>query len=194
MHKKIKEVSTIGFIKNKEKKGNHLEGSNWVQVQQKRNEFFIMNQQVANHISKEAIKQDQIIYIEASEAEKHLKQLKQQGKVFEDQHFPPTKSSLVGQERYPRSWLNIKWRRISEVMPNAEIFVGNVIPNDIKQGMLGDCYFLAGLAALAERKDRIFNLFLMHDKNEQKYYSVKMMYRGKWKTLDLDENIPYCNN
>jgi hypothetical protein len=36
---------------------------------------------------------------------------------------------------------------------------------DIKQGFLGDCYFLAGLAALAEHPHRIFDLFLLKDKN-----------------------------
>ena len=68
----------------------------------------------------------------------------------------------MGEERYPSEWTHIKWKRISDVMPDAEIFVGDVIPNDVKQGMLGDCYFLAALAALAERKDRIFKLFMLH--------------------------------
>lgn len=64
-------------------------------------------------------------------------------------------------------------------------------PADIKQGYLGDCYFLAGLAALAERPDRIFNLFLLQDKNELNYFSVKLLFKGKWVTVDMDEYIPY---
>ncbi len=50
-------------------------------------------------------------------------------------------------------------------MPQAKIFQGKITPQSIKQGFLGDCYFLAGIAALAERPDRISNLFLLHEKN-----------------------------
>ena len=76
-------------------------------------------------------------------------------------------------------------------MADGQIFQGKVEPGDIKQGYLGDCYFLAGLAALAERPDRIFNLFLLHEVNELKYFSVKMLFKGKWMTIDMDEYVPY---
>lgn len=51
--------------------------------------------------------------------------------------------------------------KISAALPKAKIFAGRPLPNDIKQGCLGDCYFLAGLAAICERPDRIYNLFLL---------------------------------
>lgn len=76
-------------------------------------------------------------------------------------------------------------------MPQAKIFQGKITPQSIKQGFLGDCYFLAGIAALAERPDRISNLFLLHEKNEINFYSVKMLYKGKWLTIDMDDYIPY---
>jgi len=74
------------------------------------------------------------------------------------------------------------------------MFVDKPNPRDIKQGYLGDCYFLAGIAALAERPDRIFSLFLTMDINEVKYYSVKILYKGKWMTIDMDEYVPYLHN
>ena len=76
-------------------------------------------------------------------------------------------------------------------MEGAQIFTGKVEPGDIKQGYLGDCYFLAGLAALAERPDRIYNLFLLQELNDVKYFSVKMLFKGKWVTIDMDEYVPY---
>jgi calpain-15 len=75
---------------------------------------------------------------------------------------------------------------MTELVPQAKIFNDIVEPSDIAQGYLGDCYFLAGLAALAERPDRIFNLFLVKDLNSVRYFSVKMLYKGKWLTIDMD--------
>lgn len=75
-------------------------------------------------------------------------------------------------------------------MPTANIFKDRVQPSDIAQGYLGDCYFLAGLAALAERPDRIFSLFLLKETNTVKYFSVKIIYKGKWMTIDMDEYFP----
>lgn len=74
------------------------------------------------------------------------------------------------------------------------MFVGKPQPQEIRQGYLGDCYFLAGLAALSQRPDRIYNLFLLKDVNELNYYSVKMLYRGKWMTIEMDEYIPFMYN
>ena len=69
-------------------------------------------------------------------------------------------------------------------MPQAKIFQGKITPQSIKQGFLGDCYFLAGIAALAERPDRISNLFLLHEKNLINFYLVKMLYKGKKEMVD----------
>jgi hypothetical protein len=60
--------------------------------------------------------------------------------------------------------------------------------------MLGDCYYLAGLAALAERPQRIRDLFLVTKLNNQKVCACKIMYKGKWKTIYMDDYIPKFGN
>ena len=30
--------------------------------------------------------------------------------------------------------------------------------------------------------------------NDVKYHSVKILYKGKWLTIDMDEYVPYLHN
>lgn len=93
-----------------------------------------------------------------------------------------------------QDWTLLHWKKSANMIRDAKIFQGKIEPNDIRQGYLGDCYFLAGLAALSERPDRVFNLFLLKEVNKVRYYSVKMLYRGKWRTIDLDDYFPFFEN
>lgn len=38
------------------------------------------------------------------------------------------------------------------------------------------------------------NLFLLKEKNEMNYFSVKMLYRGKWREIDIDDYVPFIFN
>lgn len=87
---------------------------------------------------------------------------------FTDKVFAANKSSLI--ERGQTSVSNIPWNEIEWIRANEitelndeegalSVFAGGIQPNDIKQGLLGDCYYLSVLAALAETPDRITNLF-----------------------------------
>lgn len=55
----------------------------------------------------------------------------------------------------------IEWKRAEEIFKGkkVEVFEGKIEPNDIKQGALGDCYFLSSLSSLAERDILIKKLF-----------------------------------
>lgn len=61
---------------------------------------------------------------------------------------------------------------------------------DVRQGRLGSCYLLAGLSALAETPKRILEVFLMKETNSAKFYSVKILYRGVWREVIVDDYIP----
>lgn len=50
--------------------------------------------------------------------------------------------------------------KFSELLPNPQVFPTKPRPNDIVLGELSNAYFAAALAALVERPDRVFRLFL----------------------------------
>jgi hypothetical protein len=88
--------------------------------------------------------------------------------MYTDQEFPACMESILGTSqdsskmqdinRFCTEWLRAcDFPNSDEYMP--EIFKDGIHPNDIKQGMLGDCYFVAALATLAEWPERVEKLF-----------------------------------
>jgi calpain-15 len=63
--------------------------------------------------------------------------------------------------------------------------------SDIKQGILGDCYFLSCLSALAERPHRIKEIFITQQVNEAGIYAVQLYINGEKKIVVVDDYFPY---
>jgi len=47
-----------------------------------------------------------------------------------------------------------KWGRLLDICPNCTMFGTKDYLSDIKQGAIGNCYFMAGAAAVAENDSR----------------------------------------
>ena len=67
-------------------------------------------------------------------------------------------------------------------------------PNDIFQGALGDCYFLAAASSIAENSKRLERLFLTKEVNKDGIYVVAICWDGIWEDIVLDDFIPTQNN
>lgn len=80
--------------------------------------------------------------------------------MFVDPEFPANKYSL-SENKYSNWPSNLAWFRPSEFWKGQSyhLFTEGIEPGDIKQGIIGDCYFLCALASIAEIPDRIYKCF-----------------------------------
>ena len=74
------------------------------------------------------------------------------------------------------------------------VFEDGVEPNDINQGQLGDCYFLAALSSLAEFEDRVKDLFVTKEINAAGIYMVKFFINGNETPIIVDDHLPVKQN
>ena len=58
-------------------------------------------------------------------------------------------------------------------------FFHNIDPADVKQGYLGDCYFLSSLASLAEFPERVKKVFSIQEINSAGIYAVELFINGE---------------
>ena len=91
--------------------------------------------------------------------EKYVSDVIQKGQKWTDKDFPPELKSLhdaeVDDASNVHKYNKLMWRRCGEIYKNPTVFQAGIDPNDINQGSLGDCYFLAVLSSLAEFPERV---------------------------------------
>jgi len=95
--------------------------------------------------------------IKKSRYEEIVKSLEGTDQMFTDLEFGHDEKSIG---KVPNvDFSKVKWLRVSELMKKPKFVNDSIQPSDILQGVLGDCYFLSSLAALAEQDYRIKNIF-----------------------------------
>lgn len=83
------------------------------------------------------------------------------------------------------------WKRPHEFMHGRPTLFGrDPEPNDINQGVLGNCWFLAAMSSLAENPAMIKRLFLNQDYNEYGIYQLRICKNGEWVVVTIDDYIP----
>lgn len=121
------------------------------------------------------------------------------GETWVDPSFRPDFTSLfAGGRQMPRelSALVISWKRprdFGDPFAKTRLFANGPSPKDIVQGLVGDCYLLAALSALAEMHvERRFDVRRLIDDTHADIglYGVKVFCRGRWITVPIDTYIP----
>ena len=117
---------------------------------------------------------------------------------FVDLEFPPTPRSLYkpGSPQLAKDVL-VTWRRAGDFLePGFAVFESGVLPTDCRQGLLGDCWLMCALAALAEVPEFVENAFRLPDGTMQPMqspygvYSVRLCKNGSWQWVRLDSYFP----
>ena len=85
--------------------------------------------------------------------------------------------------------------RIRDKFPGAKLFGSEISPFDIYQGRLSDCYWIAATAATANGDpDRIKEIFVTDDYNNEGIFAVNLYIKGKKETITVDDYVPIYNN
>ncbi|CAD8122197.1 unnamed protein product [Paramecium sonneborni] len=112
--------------------------------------------------------------------------------VFEDQKFPANRESLSSDPNFKKE-KDIVWKRPDQFLQPGSIKLFDTIdPMDIKQGELGNCYFLSSLSALAEVSQQIEKLFRHQEYQEKGLYGIFLCKNGILQEIIIDDYIP-CN-
>ncbi len=113
---------------------------------------------------------------------------------FVDLAFLPRSQSLAREWEPPlgAEFGSISWHRPQAWCSGSSpaLFVGSIEPNDIDQGILGDCYLMSSLACLAEFPSLIREVFSAPQHPEFGVYRVILCKNGWWQTVVVDDFIP----
>jgi len=122
-----------------------------------------------------------------------------EGRLFEDPEFPAINTSVYYSSQLP---CNFEWKRPTELVAEPRVFVGGASRFDVKQGELGNCWFLASVASLCAASNKSAGNELLHrvvptDNSFVDKYAgivhIKLWQYGKWVDIVMDDRLPCVN-
>lgn len=66
----------------------------------------------------------------------------------------------------------------------------NFEPKSVKQGRIGDCYFLSAAAGVVEIYPELIYRLFVFEKNHLHFFGAKLFIDGCWRTIALDARFP----
>ncbi|CAL1546272.1 unnamed protein product [Lymnaea stagnalis] len=118
-------------------------------------------------------------------------------KLFVDGEFPPTGSSLFFSKPAPA---DIVWKRPKDIVQDPKFFIDTASADDFSQGSLGNCWFVAACACIAEDsalwkkvvpgyKSQVFS----PDSKYAGIFHFKFWRCGTWVDVVIDDYLPTRN-
>ncbi|CAE7223728.1 sol [Symbiodinium sp. CCMP2592] len=114
------------------------------------------------------------------------------GRKFEDPDFPPVVGGRVTGWRRPQELTHHDGRPLA-ANEDWQLLRGRPRAEDVRQGELGDCWFLSSLAALAEYQDGRFLRALLPEQSSLSpagIYMVRLCLGGFWREVIVDDRLP----
>ena len=119
------------------------------------------------------------------------------GLIFTDPEFPHDKEALVWEdagEEYPYpDHLNTPWIRAMDAFGDKSLFgTTGIRPADIRQGSIGNCWFMSAASAIAEYPGRMEKIFLnnVDEVSSVGIYAVNFYTLGVPHTIIVDDYLP----
>ncbi|CAH2253924.1 calpain-8-like isoform X1 [Pelobates cultripes] len=117
------------------------------------------------------------------------------GRLFEDPAFPPSSSSLGLKDWGPGSEKakGIVWKRPAQIKSDASFMIDGATCEDVRQGSLGDCWFLCSIASLTQNKT-FLSIVVPENQSMNIDYAGIFHFRfwqyGEWVDVVVDDQLP----
>jgi len=116
-------------------------------------------------------------------------------KAWKDPNFATSIQSITNDKKNSHFavFQKASWKRPHELFScdydEIQLF-DSIDPNDISQGLLGVCYLLSSLSAMAEYPSRLNQIYLNDNSNKYGVYAMKIYVQGVPQELIVDDYFP----
>lgn len=141
-----------------------------------------------------------VVFFKGQNYDQLRKAAQSSGSPFEDPEFPAADASLFHKRTSPGK---IEWKRPGELTSDPHLVVDGTKSGDVSQGQLGNCWFVAATANLAQEKE-LWETVVPNAKdqdwdadNKEKYAGIfhfRFWRFGKWTDVVIDDRLPTHGN
>lgn len=113
-----------------------------------------------------------------------------QRKLFTDPLFRPIESNIYYSKRLPKG---LKWLRPHQICKEPKFIVDTANANDLDQGFLGNCWFVAGTTAITYLPELFHKVVPKYQEFDQNYAGVfhfRFWLYGRW--TDVIHSFVLC--